>query len=154
VATWPLHETDPTHRVHLAFLLTGCVDLLRHGGCLMLVVDARPGGAATPHDFGPVVAAATTVGLGYLQHIVAVTADTDGDALVYYLTDEELLALAHDAESGQPAVTHRRVHADLMVFSRVLPPQPAANRGTAARRTGPRTGTPGGNRADEGGRRG
>ncbi|MFC0526615.1 hypothetical protein [Phytohabitans kaempferiae] len=52
--------------------------LLRPGGCLVLVVGVPAGLAATPEDFGPLVAAASA-GLGYLQHIVAVAARADGD---------------------------------------------------------------------------
>jgi hypothetical protein len=79
-----------------------------------------------------VVQAATSAGLGYLQHIVAVAADTDGDAFTYHVTDEELLTLA--GTEGQPwGVTHLRVHADLMVFSRQDKPRPTARRGGGQR---------------------
>ncbi|PZG12493.1 hypothetical protein C1I95_25665 [Micromonospora craterilacus] len=132
VATWPLDDSDATNRVRLAWLLTACAGLLRPGGCLILVVTAPTG--ATPEDFTPVVQAAAGVGLGYLQHIVAVTADTDGDTFVYHITDEELLTLAQQ-NSDQPwAVAHLRVHADVLVFSqRQAPAQ-------AGRRTGGRRG--------------
>jgi hypothetical protein len=71
-----------------------------------------------------VVQAAAGVGLGYLQHIVAVAADTDGDAFIYHVTDEELLTLA-GGDGQQWAVAHLRVHADLMVFSQFAKPRPA-----------------------------
>jgi hypothetical protein len=82
-------------------VLTGCARLLRPGGCLLVIVATTAGAtaAAGPEDFSAVVAAAAGVGLGYLQHIVAVAADTDGDTLVYHATDEELLALT-DAIAG------------------------------------------------------
>lgn len=122
VATWPLAAADAANRVKLAWLLTACARLLRRGGCLVLVVTT-PGGTPTwPEDFGPVATAAAAVGLGYLQHIVAVAADTDGDAFVYHVTDEELLALA--GTGGQRwAVAHLRVHADLFVFSQLQTPE-------------------------------
>ncbi|MEV6370452.1 hypothetical protein AB0L86_26570 [Micromonospora musae] len=116
VACWPLYRDDATNRIRLARLLTACARLLRPGGCLVLVVTvstATPGG---PEDFTPVATAAATVGLGYLQHIVAVTADTDGDAFVYHVTDEELLTLTHQNDPAW-AAAHLRVHADLLVFS-------------------------------------
>jgi hypothetical protein len=117
VACWPLDEVDAANRVRLAWLLTACARLLRPGGCLILVVAVPAGTTATPEDFSGVVQAAAGVGLGYLQHIVAVTADTDGDAFVYHLTDEELLTLA--GTTGQQwQVAHLRVHADLLIFSR------------------------------------
>ena len=92
--------------------------LLRPGGCLVLAVRGRPGTAvpASPQDYGPLVDAAAEAGLGYLQHIVAVHADVDaesGDRFTYYATETELQALT----SGERAVAHLPVHADLMVFT-------------------------------------
>ena len=116
VAGWPLDGHEAANRVRLAWLLTGCARLLHPGGCLILVIAAPDGAPTGPQDFTPVLQAAATVGLGYLQHIVAVTADTDSDAFIYHATDEELLALAGTA--GRPwGLTHLRVHADLLVFS-------------------------------------
>ncbi|OKI81190.1 hypothetical protein [Micromonospora sp. CB01531] len=123
VACWPLDTADATNRIRLAWLLTACERLLRPGGCLILVVTA-PASPAAPEDFTPVVQAAADVGLGYLQHIVAVTADACGDAFVYHVTDEEILALATQAEQPWTAA-HLRVHADLLIFSAQAPaPQP------------------------------
>ena len=143
VASWPLDPDPAAGRVRLAWLLTACRDLLRPGGCLVLVVAAQTrhpgsGQAVTPEDFSPIVTAAARTGLGYLQHIVAVAADISGehgDAFVYHVDDEELLALSHAraADSGQQwTVAHLRVHADLLVFTPTT-----AHKGTPrARRTG------------------
>jgi hypothetical protein len=122
VACWPLDPQQAPNRVRLAWLLTACAELLRPGGCLVLVVAVPGGAAATPEDFSPLVTAAARVGLGYLQHIVAVGADTDGDAFVYHVTDEELLTLAHHATWQRWSVAHLRVHADLLVLSQQQPP--------------------------------
>jgi hypothetical protein len=125
VACWPLdQQNDAANRVRLAWLLTACARLLRPGGCLILVVAVPAGTPGTPQDFTGVVQAAAGVGLGYLQHIVAVAADTDGDAFIYHVTDEELLTLA-GGDAQQWAVAHLRVHADLMVFSQLTKPRPA-----------------------------
>jgi hypothetical protein len=133
VACWPLdQQNDAANRVRLAWLLAACARLLRPGGCLILVVAVPAGTPTTPQDFTPVVQAAAGVGLGYLQHVVAVAADTDGDAFIYHVTDEELLSLAGGA-SRQWSVTHLRVHADLMVFSRLDKQHPAARRGVGQR---------------------
>jgi SAM-dependent methyltransferase len=135
VATWPLDTADVANRVKLAWLLAACARLLRPGGCLVLVVTAPAGTVAAPEDFSPVAAAAAGAGLGYLQHIVAVAADTDGDAFVYHVTDEELLALAADTERQRWAVAHLRVHADLLVFSKVqAPDRPRRKREGGGRR--------------------
>lgn len=117
VACWPLDPADVTNRIRLAWLLTACARLLRPGGCLVLIVTAPA--TTGPEDFTPVATAAATVGLGYLQHIVAVAADTDGDAFVYHVTDEELLTLAQQTRPERWAVAHLTVHADLLVFSPV-----------------------------------
>jgi hypothetical protein len=127
VARWPLDATgDAANRVRLAWLLTACARLLRPGGCLILVVAVPAGTPPVPEDFTPVVQAAAGVRLGYLQHIVAVAADTDGDAFIYHVTDEELLALA-DA-TGQWQAAHLRVHADLLVFSQTDKPVPRSGK--------------------------
>ncbi|WP_435124467.1 hypothetical protein [Micromonospora tulbaghiae] len=121
VACWPLDPADATNRIRLQWLLTACARLLRPGGCLVLVVTTPTAPTLGPQDFTPVAAAAATVGLGYLQHIVAVAADTEGDAFVYHVTDEELLTLAQQARDQQWTVAHLRVHADLLVFSQGTP---------------------------------
>ncbi|WP_200215473.1 hypothetical protein [Micromonospora coerulea] len=116
VACWPLDAADTINRVRLAWLLTACARLLRPGGCLVLVVTV-PASMDGPEDFTPVATAAAAARLGYLQHIVAVAADTDSDAFVYHVTDEELLTLAQQTGEQQWSVAHLRVHADLLVFS-------------------------------------
>ncbi|MET7831286.1 hypothetical protein ABZS44_00495 [Micromonospora sediminicola] len=126
VACWPLDPNAATNRVRLAWLLAACAQLLQPGGCLILVVTVPAGTTAGPEDFSGVVQAAAGVGLGYLQHLVAVTADTDGDAFVYHVTDEELLTLT-TAVSDRWRVAHLRVHADLMVFSQAQLPAPRRN---------------------------
>ncbi|MEV5691968.1 hypothetical protein [Micromonospora globbae] len=117
VATWPLDaSSDAANRARLAWLLAACARLLRPGGCLVLVVGVPDGAVAVPEDFTPVVDAAAGAGLGYLQHIVAVAAEADGDRFTYHATDEELLALAR-ATGAQEFVLHVKVHADLLVFT-------------------------------------
>ncbi|MEV0157575.1 hypothetical protein AB0H57_28155 [Micromonospora sp. NPDC050686] len=117
VATWPLDPADSTNRVRLAWLLTACARLLRPGGCLVLVVTVPATSTGGPEDFTPLATVAASVGLGYLQHIVAVAADTDGDTFVYHVTDEELLTLAQQTGEQPWTTPHLRVHADLLVFS-------------------------------------
>jgi hypothetical protein len=114
VTCWPLHAAGARHRTRLRSLLRGGVALLRTGGCLVLIVRAPAEAPASPQDFGPLVDAARDAGLGYLQHIVAVRADVDGDQFTYYATDAELQALA---SSGQLPVAHVPVHANLLVFT-------------------------------------
>lgn len=119
VATWPLDTASAAGNAsRLAFLLQACRQLLRPGGCLVLVVTAGDGPLPAPEDFTPVVGAASEHGLGYLQHIVAVGAGTDGDRFTYYATDADLTELAAlaDAQAGGHWYLHMRVHHDLLVF--------------------------------------
>jgi hypothetical protein len=115
VACWPLHAVDATNRARLSWLLHACGQLLRPGGCLVLVVAAPTGATAAPADYRPIIDTAREARLGYLQHIVAVRADVDGDQFVYYATDAELLTLAQNRQEW--AVAHLTVHADLLVFT-------------------------------------
>lgn len=117
VATWPLEaSSDADNQARLAWLLAVCTKLLHPRGCLVLVVGVPAGTLAAPEDFTPVVDAAAGAGLGYLQHIVAVAAATDGDRFTYGAPDEELLSLARATET-QEFVLHIKVHADLLVFT-------------------------------------
>ncbi|GAA4595761.1 hypothetical protein BJY16_001785 [Actinoplanes octamycinicus] len=141
VARWPLDANGAAaNRVRLAWLLSACAQLLRPGGCLILVVAVATGTPPAPEDFTGVVQAAAGVRLGYLQHIVAVAADTDGDAFIYHLTtDEELLALTSATDGWQ--AQHVRVHADLLVFSQIRQPGSARRtRGGTDRQGGGRRG--------------
>jgi len=118
VASGPLASGGPAaeaNHVRLGWLLTACAQLLRPGGCLVLVVTPA-GTVSRPEDFRPLLGAARTAGLLYLQHIVAVHADTDGDQFIYHATDEEVLGLVR-ANPGSGDAPHRRVHADLLVLS-------------------------------------
>ncbi|MEU2661452.1 hypothetical protein [Micromonospora sp. NPDC007220] len=129
VTCWPLDANATAHQARLPRLLTACAALLQPGGCLILVGTVPAGITATPEDYSGVVRAAASVGLGYLQHLVAVTAETDGDAFVYHVTDEELLTLASTANQRRQ-VAHLRAHADLMVFSQAQGQrQPSHRRG-------------------------
>jgi hypothetical protein len=154
VACWPLDDVDAANRVRLAWLLTACAALLRRGGCLILVVAVPAGTTAAPEDFSPVVTAAAGVGLGYLQHIVAVTAGTSGDAFVYHVTDDELHALAHQAEGPQWAVAHLRVHAELLVMSLARTEKAGSGQGTKRRSPAQPSASPPPEAAGGGARRG
>jgi hypothetical protein len=124
VACWPLHPQGGTNQTRLRWLLHAACRLLRPGGCMVLAVQGSTHAVAGPQDFGPLLHAARQAGLGYLQHIVAVRADVDGDQFTYYATDAELAALASRrpgpalAGGDVPAAVHLRVHADLLVLSR------------------------------------
>jgi hypothetical protein len=105
VARWPLDGDADTDPGRLGVLVALAAAVLRPGGCLAFVATNAVGTG----DYTAVVGAARAAGLRYLQHIVAIDADVDGDHLVYYATDRDLVDL--------DAVTHTRVHADLIVLT-------------------------------------
>jgi hypothetical protein len=126
VAMWPLDASDAANRIRLAWLLDACSRLLAPDGCLILIAGTGDS-PSPPEDYHPITTAAAGVGLGYLQHIVAVDANADTDTFIYYATDEELLGLAVSSRRTW-AVGHLRVHADLLVFTPTTLGQPSAAR--------------------------
>jgi hypothetical protein len=109
VACWPLAD----RRLDPVIVLGGLRRRLRPGGFLAVIVtnpDPGPGGeAAAPVELGPLVAAATTAGLSYLQHIVTMPSDRP--------------PVAHDlGTAAGPAAAdgaiHERVHGDILMFHR------------------------------------
>ncbi len=107
VAVWPLHarragQHRPAHRS----------DDRRRSQCCDRAAASR---SSPPADSGgeytALVAAARAAGLRYLQHIVAVRADTGADRFVYYATDDDL-ADARGRGVGHVNIhdRHRRLH--------------------------------------------
>jgi len=74
---------------------------------------------------GRIVAAATAAGLGYLQHIIAVTARITGDRLIPAATPEQIARAQAAHTAGLPI--HLDAHADVLVFHKPPPPSAAAN---------------------------
>jgi hypothetical protein len=106
VAPWPLHPHVMTNTRRLTSLAATAVRVLHPGGCVVVVaVGDRPGRG----DYTHLVEQATTAELRYLQHIVAIGADIDGDHFTYHSTD-------HDLDDPERA-RHHRAHADLLVFT-------------------------------------
>jgi hypothetical protein len=97
---WPMStEVDPV------IVLGALRRRLHHDGVLVVLI-ANPQPAGGPVDVGPLVRAARQARLTYLQHIVAVTASTDGEHLT-----------PPPGTVPVPA-THLRVHTDLLAFAR------------------------------------
>jgi hypothetical protein len=106
VASWPLHPNATTNTRRLVVLATSAVRVLQPGGCVVVIaVGDRPDRG----NYTRLIEPATTAGLRYLQHIVAIGADIDGDQLTYHASDQDLT----ESDSGR----HRRTHADLLVFT-------------------------------------
>ncbi|MEV6523139.1 hypothetical protein AB0M43_14410 [Longispora sp. NPDC051575] len=121
VAAWPLAADPVAGELRRAWLLASASKLLRPGGCLVLIAATAPGAVPVPEDFTPVVAAASGARLGYLQHIVAVSAPAVGDEFVYVTDDPPPgpVPRQHDPNDMPFQPVHASVHADLFVFTRV-----------------------------------
>jgi hypothetical protein len=105
VAAWPLDPDPGTAAARLTELTTAATRLLEPGGCAVFAADRHGGG-----DYTALVTAARAAGLRYFQHIAAITADIDGDQLIYNATSRDL------ATTGDG--THIPVHVDLIIFTR------------------------------------
>ena len=106
VAPWPLHASTTANTQRLTALAAAVVRVLQPGGCVVFIAA---GDRHHRGNYTTLVEAATTAGLRYLQHIVAIGTDIDGDQLTYHGTD-------HDLEHPD-STRHRRVHTDLLVFA-------------------------------------
>jgi hypothetical protein len=109
VLSWPTPhgptQADPTE---LTDLFTACRLLLARGGCTIVVLAALPADSDYTEHSHRLIPAAQRAGLGWLQHIIAITAPIVGDRIVWR-------AAPADAASIRGA-THLTVHVDLLVF--------------------------------------
>ena len=108
IAPWPLHPTDTIGVTRLHTLAVSATRILQPAGSVVFIAaNATP----APGNYSSLVHAATTAGLRYLQHIVAIGADITADQLTYHSTD-------HDLDNPDlDSARHHRVHTDLLVFS-------------------------------------
>ncbi|MCI0687024.1 MAG: hypothetical protein L0Y54_07290, partial [Sporichthyaceae bacterium] len=90
---WPRpHRASPT----VADLFAGCRGLRVGDGCASVAVPAVPTGPPAPRylDHARIlVPAARSAGLGYLQHIIAVTAPLEADRFTYHASVGEAQAI-------------------------------------------------------------
>lgn len=100
-------STDPAH------LASWATHLLPSGLLAAVVPNAVGAGAVL---CGRVVEAASRAGLGYLQHVVAITARLVDDRLDPHPTDREIGQALAARAAGLPA--HLPVHADVLIFHR------------------------------------
>jgi hypothetical protein len=128
VITPPAVTTDPAR-------YTRWSHALELAGIIAVLAPAGHGpDASLP---GRIVAAATAAGLGYLQHVIAITARLEGDRLVPAPSPEQIARTraAHAAGLG----VHLPAHTDVLIFTRPVSPggcaaQPAPHADPAAAR--------------------
>jgi hypothetical protein len=100
-------DSAGTEELELTALLTGCRRLLAADGYTIVALIPAPHTGYVEHA-GRLIPAARRAGLGYLQHIVAVTAPIPG-------ARRPQLAVPADPATLR-AATHLRFHLDLLVF--------------------------------------
>jgi hypothetical protein len=111
VLTPPALTTDPAHYARWSHAL-------EPAGIIAVVAPAGHGpDASLP---GRIVAAATAAGLGYLQHVIAVTARLVGDRLLPAPSTEQL-ARTRAARAAGLSV-HLPAHTDVLIFTRAASP--------------------------------
>jgi len=97
---WPPAE-PPGDRITVDQVIAGASRLLRPGGCVAVLAGPEAG----PTNLATIIAAATRIGLRYLQHVIAIDAD---------IVDDHL----HTDTAPIPPARHARAHRDLLVFTR------------------------------------
>ncbi|WP_237710718.1 hypothetical protein [Saccharopolyspora spinosa] len=110
IASLPPHHADTRTCDHLA---QTAARLLRTGGILAVLTHTGTAQGQLVDPTGPVVAAAQSADLLYLQHIVALLAPIRHGRLH---TDNDHPHGSAPGASARP-VRHRRVHADVLVFA-------------------------------------
>jgi hypothetical protein len=91
-------------------LFAACRRLLARGGCTVVALAVIGGESETAYDGHPerVIPAAHQGGLGWLQHIIAVTAPIVGERITWKTTPADAATIR--------AARHLTIHLDLLVF--------------------------------------
>ncbi|MEJ3741823.1 hypothetical protein WEI85_00775 [Actinomycetes bacterium KLBMP 9797] len=99
--------TSPERMRHL---FAACRRLLTRNGCTVVALAVIPGESETAYHGHSqrVIPAAHHGGLGWLQHIIAITAPIVGDRITWKTTPADPATIR--------AATHVKIHLDLLVF--------------------------------------
>lgn len=114
VLRWPRPENEPCNSAHIDLFAACRTALAGHGHAIVALTDPIHGGHAYLDHAAGLLGAARSAGLGYLQHIIAVTAATGGNPFIPHLTPTGIAA-AHTAQRT-PAAEAARIQIDLLVF--------------------------------------
>jgi len=96
-------------RERLIAMFRACRQLMSRDGCTIVALAALPAGETYVQHSGPLIPAARDAGLGWLQHIVAITAPIAGQRITWRATPADPATLR--------SATHLTVHVDLLVFA-------------------------------------
>ena len=109
VLLWPpTRRDDPVSPAEATDLFTACRVITGRDGCTIVALAAAPPGDTYAEHSGLLIPAARHAGLGWLQHIIAITAPIAGERITWRATPVDRATLR--------AATHVKIHVDLLVF--------------------------------------
>lgn len=109
VLPWPLpQDVDGIDATGLRGIFRACRRLMSPGGCTIVALAALPPQQTFAQHSTALIPAAQQAGLGWLQHIVAITAPVVGQHVTWRATPADVATVR--------AATHVKVHLDLFVF--------------------------------------
>jgi hypothetical protein len=105
--------TDPTAGpADMRRLFAACARLQAPRGSTVVAIAPPPDGPDYAAHAAQVIPAAEAAGLGYVQHVIAVTAPIAGERLTNLATPASRPVL----RAARASLRHRRYHLDLLVF--------------------------------------
>ena len=109
VLPWPPPEQPQgMSRDALVAMFSACRQLMSPGGCTIVALAGLPPRQTFAEHSSTLIPAAHEAGLGWLQHIVAITAPIAGHRITWQAVPADPATLR--------AATHLKVHLDLFVF--------------------------------------
>ena len=109
VLPWPPpHQPAGMSRDSLVAMFAACRRLMAPGGCTIVALAGLPPGETFVQHSSALIPSAHQAGLGWLQHIVAITAPIVGQHITWSAAPADPAMLR--------AATHLKVHLDLFVF--------------------------------------
>jgi hypothetical protein len=110
VLPWPpADHPDAMTRERLIEMFHACRSLMSPGGCTIVALAALPPDQTYTEHASTLIPAARDAGLGWLQHIIAITAPTVGQHITW--------RAAPINRATVRAATRAKVHTDLLVFA-------------------------------------
>jgi hypothetical protein len=110
VLPWPPPDRpDGMDRERLVEMFRVCRQLMNRDGCTIVALAELPAGQTYIDHSGALIPAARHAGLGWLQHIVAITAPISGQRIAWHVTPADPATMR--------SATHVRVHIDLLIFA-------------------------------------
>jgi hypothetical protein len=109
VLPWPPQRPDGAGRDQLVEMFRVCRRLMSRNGCTIVALAGLPAGQAYVEHSGALIPAARHAGLGWLQHIIAITAPISGSHITWRAAPADRATLR--------SATHIKIHIDLLVYA-------------------------------------